>query len=405
MTTRLLPLLAVAAAAALALTSCAAGDGPTAQTATTTPVPTGAAVLTPVIGSVLAEPVPVPTSDGKVHLAYELILTNTLSQPVRVTSLAARSGDKTLLELGGSDLASWMRLQGGQAPTTEIGPAQLAKVWLDVVVEKDSVPTDLTHSLALTFAQPQPPVLTSPTTETIAPTPVSTRKPIAIDPPLKGPNWLDGNGCCGMTPHRMAITPLNGALWAPERFAIDYVQLAGDGTLFTGDRAKVESYPYFGADVRAVADGPVVAVVDSLPEQVAGVSPSNLPLDQYAGNHIVQDLGDGHYALYAHLKTGSVKVKVGDKLSTGQVFAALGNTGNTDAPHLHFHLMSGPDPLHSNGLPFVFRSYTLDGRLADDAALDQVIVGGPGQRQPGLTTRDETDTMPLYLDLTTYSGG
>jgi hypothetical protein len=167
-----------------------------------------------------------------------------------------------------------------------------------------------------------------------------------------------------MTPHRMALNPLNGQLWVAERFAIDYVQLLPDGRLFNGDKTKPESYPGFGADIHAVADGRVVAVVDGLPEQVPGKSPSGLPLEQYAGNHIVAVLGDGNYALYVHLKTGSIQVEVGDRLNSGQVIASLGNTGNTDGPHLHFHIMSTPNPLRSNGLPFVLSSFKLDGRIA-----------------------------------------
>ena len=46
-----------------------------------------------------------------------------------------------------------------------------------------------------------------------------------------------------------------------------------DGRLFSGDRTKLESFAYFGADIHAVADGPVVAAVDGLPEQVPGASP------------------------------------------------------------------------------------------------------------------------------------
>ncbi len=80
----------------------------------------------------------------------------------------------------------------------------------------------------------------------------------------------------------MALNPINGEIWAAERFAIDYVQLGPDGRLFTGDKADVESYPYFGADILAVADGPVVATLDGLPEQVPGTAPTGLPLDQYA---------------------------------------------------------------------------------------------------------------------------
>jgi hypothetical protein len=232
---------------------------------------------------------------------------------------------------------------------------------------------------------------------------VQTRKPATIAPPLTGERWLDASGCCDTTPHRLALNPINGKLWGAERFAIDYVQLGPDGRLFTGDKAKVESYPYFGADVHAVADGPVVAVVDGLPEQTPGATRPGMPLDQYGGNHIVQDIGDGNYAFYAHLKPQSLQVKPGDKLTTGQVIAALGNTGNSDAPHLHFHVMDGPDPLASNGLPFVFKSFRLDSRLTSADALDPLADGKPAALQPGFAAREQTDVGPLGLDVMTYA--
>ena len=81
---------------------------------------------------------------------------------------------------------------------------------------------------------------------------------------------------------------------------------------------------------------------------VAGVDPTGLTLAQYGGNHVVQDLGNGNFAFYAHLKTGTVNVKPGDRLSTGQVLGSVGNTGNSSAPHLHFHVMSTPDPLRAD---------------------------------------------------------
>ena len=121
-------------------------------------------------------------------------------------------------------------------------------------------------------------------------------------------------------------------MWGAERFAIDYVQLGPGGRLFTGDRDKPQSYPYFGADIHAVADGKVVAVVDGLPEQAAGKSPTGLPLDQYGGNHIVQDIGDSNFAFYAHLKTASISVKPGDQLTTGQTIAALGTPATPMRP-------------------------------------------------------------------------
>lgn len=360
------------------------------------------------LATVVAAPVPVPTTDGKRHLAYELQLTNALDGDVTLTSLSVKAGTDELLTLAGDKLAYWMRALGApQTPTTTLGPGRAGVVWLDVVLDESApVPTDLSHTIVANLATPMPPLLPATVTENaVAPVTVSTRQPVAISPPLDGPRWLDGNSCCDMTAHRMAMNPLDGNLWAAERFAIDYVQLSADGTVFAGDKSRPESYPYFGAAIHAVADGPVVAVLDGLPEQVAGVSPVGLPLDQYAGNHVVQDIGDGNFALYAHLKTGSVTVKPGDSLTAGQVIANLGNTGNTDAPHLHFHVMSTPDPLRSNGLPFVFKDFTLDGRLASMNALDPLLAGQPAAMAPGTTPRAEKALSPLVLDVMTYAAG
>jgi hypothetical protein len=393
--------------AALIASCTSPTENPSASTtSTTTAAPDrGPSVVTPLLVSVLAAPIPVPATDGKVHLAYELQVTNVLNQELTLTSVDVRAADRSLLSLAGDRLAYWTRVLGNRTPTTKLGPAQSAAVWLDVALDRGAtVPAELEHAVGISLAQPQPPLFEATLTETVAPVTVQARKPAVIAPPLEGPNWADANGCCDMTPHRMALNPLNGQLWAAERFAIDYVQLLPDGRLFSGDKTKPESYPGFGADIHAVADGPVVGVVDGLPEQVPGTSPSGLPLEQYAGDHIVQDLGNGNFALYAHLKTGSVKVKVGDRLRSGQVIALLGNTGNTDGPHLHFHVMSAPDPLRSNGLPFVLSTFRLDGRIASMDVEDAVEAGQPAPMQPGFTPRDESAVSPLVLDVMTYAG-
>ena len=359
--------------------------------------------VTPVIARVIAAPVPVPATDGKVHLAYELMLTNTLGQEVTLTSVAVHANDRTLLTLAGDKLAYWTRALGTSTPTTTLGPGQAGVVWLDVSLDKTAaVPAQLTHTVGVTIAKPSPPLIPATMNEDVAPVTVQTRKPPVIAPPLDGPNWLDGNSCCEMTAHRNALNPLSGGLWAAERFAIDYIRLRPDGGMFTGDATTLESYPYFGADIHAVADGPVVGILDGLPEQVPTKTPTGLRLEEYGGNHIVQDIGDGNYAFYAHLKTGSLKVKLGDKLTTGQVIGSLGNTGNTDAPHLHFHVMSTPDPLRSDGLPFLIKSFRLESRVASQDALDALLQGKPAPLQAGFAPRDESEVSPLVLDVMTY---
>ncbi|MCT7658905.1 M23 family metallopeptidase [Mycobacterium deserti] len=392
---------------ALALVSVAVLTACTSQSQQARPAePTrgpAPSVVTPLIAEAVAAPVAVPATDGKTHLAYELRLTNVMSHDVTLTSVTVTDRDIVLLNLAGDRLTPWTRVLGTPTPARKIGAAQTAIVWLDVALENGvQVPTTLTHAVALSNSQPQPPLFPAAQTIDVAPVDVQKRQPVAISPPLKGPNWVDGDGCCDTSAHRTALNPINGSLWGAERFAIDYVQLRPDGRLVNGPAATPESYAYFGADIHAVSDGPVVSVREGLPEQPPGRNPTGLPLDQYAGNHVVQDLGDGNYALYAHIKTGTVKVQPGDQLTSGQVLGNVGNTGNTTAPHLHFHVMSTPDPLRSDGLPFVFDAFRLDSRIANADGLDTIFDGSPAPMQPGLEPRDESGVMPLELDVMTY---
>ena len=130
MPTRRRTIVAVLGALALTVASCSsATDGqqgtarsPSPTTSSTSPeVPVA---FTPVLAKVVAAPVPVPATDGKTHLAYELELTNTLNQEVTLTSVAVHAGDKTLLTLAGDKLGYWTRVYGTPTPTTKLGPAQ-----------------------------------------------------------------------------------------------------------------------------------------------------------------------------------------------------------------------------------------------------------------------------------------
>jgi murein DD-endopeptidase MepM/ murein hydrolase activator NlpD len=129
------------------------------------------------------------------------------------------------------------------------------------------------------------------------------------------------------------------------------------------------SYGYYWAPVRAAAPGRVVGVRRNMPEQVPGALPPGATIQMAGGNYVVVDIGHGRYAFYAHLATRSVRVKRGQKIKTGQVLGLLGNTGNTDGPHLHFHVMNSPSPLQSSGLPFVFRGFRGQGVARNVAGL------------------------------------
>jgi murein DD-endopeptidase MepM/ murein hydrolase activator NlpD len=72
------------------------------------------------------------------------------------------------------------------------------------------------------------------------------------------------------------------------------------------------------------------------------------------GNHIVIDMGDGRFTLYAHLQRGSATVRAGDQVRAGQQIARCGNSGNSSEPHLHFQVMDRSRPSFAAGLPFVW---------------------------------------------------
>jgi murein DD-endopeptidase MepM/ murein hydrolase activator NlpD len=138
-----------------------------------------------------------------------------------------------------------------------------------------------------------------------------------------------------------------------------------------GNPKDVKNYFAYGQEVLAVADATVVRAMDRFADLVPGPLPPSIPLQEADGNHLILDLGNGRFALYAHLQPGSLQVQVGDRVRRGQILARVGNTGNTTAPHLHFHVMSGPSSLASDGLPYVIDTFDLVGRVGSTVEFDK----------------------------------
>ena len=96
-----------------------------------------------------------------------------------------------------------------------------------------------------------------------------------------------------------------------------------------------------------------------------------ITLETVGGNHVIIDIGGGHYAFYAHLKPGSLRVKVGDRVKRGQVIALVGNTGNSTEPHLHFHISDYPSPLGSEGMPYGYDAFEVVGSCRNFTSCDR----------------------------------
>src|SRR3546814_12133074 len=88
-----------------------------------------------------------------------------------------------------------------------------------------------------------------------------------------------------------------------------------------------------------------------MPESETLSGRSRNALADASGNYLALDLGDGRHAFYEHLEPGSIRVAPGQRVRRGEVIAALGFTGDTTGPHLHFHVADGTSPLGSRGVP------------------------------------------------------
>ena len=142
-----------------------------------------------------------------------------------------------------------------------------------------------------------------------------------------------------------------------QRFAYDFVRHR-DGRSHRGDGSTLDEYYCWNESILAPADGRVVAVVDDLPDQAIGTTNTAAP----AGNHVLLDLGNGEYALIAHLRRDSVRVGDGAQVAAGDMLGRCGNSGNTSEPHVHFHLQDSPAYGEGAGLPAFFNDYVADGK-------------------------------------------
>ncbi|MGF7031074.1 hypothetical protein J2T17_001980 [Paenibacillus mucilaginosus] len=127
-----------------------------------------------------------------------------------------------------------------------------------------------------------------------------------------------------------------------QRYAYDLVVARRDGTTYTGDPAKLESYFAFGREVVAPSDGRVIRTLDSVPDNspVGGTTNRAQPF----GNYVVIDHGGGEYSVLAHLQLGSVKVQPGQAVKRGEAIGRCGNSGNSTEPHIHYQVQNSPEP-------------------------------------------------------------
>lgn len=338
--------------------------------------PDSQALLSPVDFQIVNRPAAVHGADNRTHLVYEIQAVNQSPLEVEIRKVATRAqGNRLGLPLTGERLVERTRVNAGTGGTT-LGPGGSAMIFIDATYSPARKrPPAISHAISLAWPDSENPGELIRQTFIGVSARVAKQKPVVLSPPLRGSKWVAVNGCCSMNPHRGATLAIDGTVRVPERFAIDFVQLNGQDRLFSGLKEDLFSYGYYRAPVLAAAPGRVVGVKRNLREQIPGSLPPDATIQMAGGNYVVVDIGKGRYAFYAHLATGTLRVRKGQRVKRGQVLGLLGNTGNTDGPHLHFHVMNSPSPLQSSGLPFVFRGFLGQGVLRNVAGIQEGETG------------------------------
>jgi hypothetical protein len=392
-----------APAAAAAVTSSLEGSSTASPTAS--PEAGAAEQFTPIVMKVMTTPQWFTGSDGKVHLTYELEMTNSFPVPTTVTQVIALDADSGagIHTLTGDQLSEAMSLLVPQTEkVTELPPATVGVVWMDVVLDDPSqLPTNIEHELTINV----PPGL--PVPETLGyrggAADVSSDPPTVLGPPLTGAGWYAAGSCCDGA-HRRTVQPINNNLWVAQRFAIDFNKADESDMVVDGDASLNESWFTYDQPVLAVADAAVTIAVDGNADQIPN-APEPVDIESANGNHIILEVADGKYAFYAHLKSGSVTVKTGDTVTKGQVIGHTGNSGSSTGPHLHFQMMDRPSALMADGRPYVFDQFTVTGK---GPTIDTLLTLNPETDPLPIDTANagpRTDELPLSSDVVVFAEG
>jgi hypothetical protein len=193
---------------------------------------------------------------------------------------------------------------------------------------------------------------------------------IVISLPFAG-LWLARN-----SPARRV--PSHGVDLLGERYAIDFIGV-DDRRRTAGRRdwrtllatEPPERFLGFGRPILSPADGVVVDAHDGevdhagrrsqlalVPYALGQAARLRQGVNAIAGNHLIIALpGGAAYVALVHLRAGSLRVAVGEQVTTGQVIADCGNSGNSTQPHVHIQVMDSRDLSVARGLPMAFRRF------------------------------------------------
>lgn len=333
-------------------------------------------------------PIPLPSTDG-INLAYELELNapkDMVFVPETIEVIDPATG-KTIYTPEAAVFRKTFQPAAIPPPTAGErmnGTLKLSipRISLWFKVSPDAVPDKLVHRLTLNrTASGLPPLTITGGTVTVR----KDLRPVVIGSPVKGPGWVVMETTLPTTHHFLMPVTVNNVTTVDQRYAQDWFFIDPvTGNAAQGNATLAKNFLGYGRELLAVANGTVVDVRDGVPDNEIIYKLPPFAFETGTGNNVIIDIGNNRYACYCHIIPGSIRVRKGDKVKEGDVIGLLGNTGQSDVPHLHFEVVTGkPTIIGGEGYPFVFREYD---QIADRINETEMETTGSLPRYDGANT-------------------
>lgn len=158
----------------------------------------------------------------------------------------------------------------------------------------------------------------------------ASNRPLVLAPPFPDTWWVSDGGPDPRHNHHLGLSD--------QYFAYEFLRESGDS---------------WDQPILAPCDG-MIAHVESRQEDAP---PAQRQRNQKRpfGNYVSIETPRG-YVILAHLKQGSVNVRVGESVRAGDEIGRSGNSGTTRGAHLHVHAQDQPSQAigSANGVPVAF---------------------------------------------------